>query len=204
MDSRSVQEISHDEIVRLMVGRSLSALYGRKEGKPQEEVLRLEGLSLAHPEHASEFLVRDVTFQLHRGEVLGLFGLMGAGRTELLEALFGLHPHRASGRVYLASQPVCFDSPRQAIDAGVVLAPEDRKREGLVLSLSVAANASLACLEQTERFGLLSTAREADLVGRFVQRLRIKTPSLGQVTRCSSTSRREALTSPRSVRSTSS
>jgi len=181
--SRPVPEVSHDEIVRLMVGRSLSDRYGRSKVGAGEELLRVEGLSLAHPERASEFLVRDVSFELHRGEVLGCFGLMGAGRTELLETLFGLHPHSASGRVYLAGQLVCFDSPRRAIDAGVVLAPEDRKREGLVLSLSVAANASLACLEQTERFGLLNASREADLVGRFVQRLRVKTPSLGRATR---------------------
>ena len=133
IESRPVQEISHDEIVRLMVGRDLSDLYCRSKAEPREELLRVEGLSLAHPARASEFLVRDVSFQLYRGEVLGCFGLMGAGRTELLETLFGLHPDRASGRVYLAGQPVWFDSPRQAIDAGLVLAPEDRKREGLVL-----------------------------------------------------------------------
>ena len=183
IDSRPAREISRDEIVRLMVGRSLSDLYGRKGSEPREEVLRVEDLSLAQAERASEFVVRNVSFQLHCGEVLGFFGLMGAGRTELLETLFGLHPLRSSGRVYLAGQPVWFDSPRRAIDAGLVLAPEDRKREGLILSLSVAANASLACLEQTERFGLLNASREADLVGQFVQRLCIKTPSLGRLTR---------------------
>ncbi len=183
IDSRRVQEVSHDEIVRLMVGRSLSELYSRSEGGPREEVLRVEGLSLAHPVHASEFLVRDVSFQLHRGEVLGLFGLMGAGRTELLETLFGLHPRRATGRVYLAGQPVWFDSPRRAIDAGLVLTPEDRKREGLVLSLSVAANASLACLDQTEDWGFLNASQEAELVGQYVNRFHIKTPSLRQLTR---------------------
>ncbi len=183
IDSRPVQEISHDEIVRLMVGRNLSDLYGRSEGEPREEVLRVEGLSLAHPERASEFLVRDVSFQLHRGEVLGLFGLMGAGRTELLETLFGLHPRRATGRIYLAGQPVWFDSPRRAIDAGLVLAPEDRKREGLVLSLSVAANTSLACLDQTEHLGFLDASQEAELVGQYVNRFHIKTPSLRQLTR---------------------
>ena len=183
IDSRPVQEISYDETVRLMVGRNLSDLYSRSKAEPREELLRVEGLSLAHPARASEFTVRDVSFQLYRGEVLGCFGLMGAGRTELLETLFGLHPDRASGRVYLAGQPVWFDSPRRAIDAGLVLAPEDRKREGLVLSLSVAANTSLACLDQTERFGFLDASRESDLVHRYVNRLRIKTPSIHQITR---------------------
>ena len=183
IDSRPVPEISHDQIVRLMVGRNLSDLYSRSKAEPREELLRVEGLSLAHPARASDYLVHDVCFRLFRGEVLGCFGLMGAGRTELLETLFGLHPDRANGRVYLAGQPVWFDSPRQAIDAGLVLAPEDRKREGLVLSLSVAANTSLACLAQTERLGLLDASREAELAHRYVNRLRIRTPSIHRTAR---------------------
>ena len=183
IDSRPVQEISHDEIVRLMVGRNLSDLYTRSKAEPREELLRVEGLSLVHPARASEFLVRDVSFQLRRGEVLGCFGLMGAGRTELLETLFGLHPDQASGRVYLDGQPVWFNSPRWAIAAGLVLVPEDRKEEGLVLSLSVAANTSLACLDQAERLGFLDASREADLVSRYVDRLRIRTPSIHRTAR---------------------
>lgn len=183
IDSRPVPEISRDEIVRLMVGRRLSDLYSRSQAEPRGELLRVEGLSLVHRTRASEFIVRDVSFELQRGEVLGCFGLMGAGRTELLETLFGLHPNRARGRVYLAGRPVWFDSPRQAIDAGLVLAPEDRKREGLVLSLSVAANTSLACLDQTERLGFLNASRESDLAGRYVSRLRIKTPSIHRIAR---------------------
>jgi ABC-type sugar transport system ATPase subunit len=183
INSLPVQGISHDEIVRLMVGRNLSDLFGRGKAEPREELLRVESLSLAHPARGSEFLVRDVSFQLYRGEVLGCFGLMGAGRTELLETLFGLHPERASGRVCLAGQQVRFDSPRQAIDAGLALAPEDRKREGLVLSLSVAANTSLACLDQTERLGFLDPSLEGDLVRGYVSRLRIKTPSIHRITR---------------------
>ncbi len=183
IDSRSVQEISQDEIVRLMVGRDLSDQYSRSQAEPREELLRVEGLSVGHPGRAADFLVRDVSFHLRRGEVLGCFGLMGAGRTELLEALFGLHPDRASGRIYLDGKPVWFKSPRRAIDAGLVLAPEDRKRDGLVLSLSVAANATLACLDQVERLGFLNPSREADLVGRYVSRLRIGTPSIRRTTR---------------------
>ena len=92
IDSRPVQEITHEEIVRMIVGRNLSDLYGRVRVETREEVLRVEGLTLTHPERASKLLVRDVSFHLHRGEVLGLFGLMGAGRTELLETLFACTP----------------------------------------------------------------------------------------------------------------
>jgi ribose transport system ATP-binding protein len=183
IDSRPVQAITHDEIVRMMVGRGLSELYTRSPAKPGAEILRVENVSLQHPERPDDFAVRKVSFNLHRGEVLGLFGLMGAGRTELLEVLFGLHPYRSDGSIILDGQPVCFRSPREAIDAGLVLAPEDRKREGLVLSMSVAANASLACLQQTQTLGLLDTRRETDLVDSYVSRLRIKTPSNRQLTR---------------------
>jgi ribose transport system ATP-binding protein len=183
IDSRPVQSITHDEIVRMMVGRGLSELYTRSPAKLGAEILRVENVSLQHPERPDDFAVRNVSFNLHRGEVLGLFGLMGAGRTELLEVLFGLHPYRSDGSIVLDGQPVWFRSPREAIDAGLVLAPEDRKREGLVLSMSVAANASLACLKQTQTLGLLDARRETDLVDSYVRRLRIKTPSNRQQTR---------------------
>jgi ribose transport system ATP-binding protein len=174
---------TQEEIVRMMVGRDLSDLYSRKPAARDEEILRVEHLSLAHPEQRDDFLVRDVSFELHRGEVLGIFGLMGAGRTELLETLFGLHPHRAGGKIILDGQRVWFRSPREAIDAGLVLAPEDRKRDGLVLSLNVAHNTSLACLRQTQTFGLLNARRETALAENYVQRLRIKTPSTRQLAR---------------------
>jgi len=124
-----------------------------------------------------------VSLHLRRGEVLGIFGLMGAGRTELLETLFGLHPKRARGNVFVEGREAWFQSPREAIDAGVVLAPEDRKREGLVLSLSVAANTSLACIGRTERLGLLDSARENELAAGYVKRLRTRTPSVHQLAR---------------------
>jgi len=146
-------------------------------------VLRVEGLHLAHPDRAGDFAVKDVSFAVRRGEVLGVFGLMGAGRTELLETLFGLHPHRARGQVFVAGRRVWFQNPRQAIDAGVALAPEDRKRDGLVLSLSVAANTSLACIGKTERLGLLDAALEDELADGYVKRLRTKTPTVHQPAR---------------------
>lgn len=181
--SHETKTATHDDIVRMMVGRDLSEMFSRTPTAPDEEVLRVEGLHLAHPERAGDFSVRDVSFHLRRGEVLGIIGLMGAGRTELLEVLFGLHPHRARGTIVVDGEKSWFTTPRAAIDAGVVLAPEDRKREGLVLSLSVAANTSLACLEQTERMGFLDAALEAKLADGYVKRLRTKTPSVHQLAR---------------------
>lgn len=181
--SQAANAASHDDIVRMTVGRDLSEMFSRSRAEPGAEVLRVEGLHLAHPERMGDFTVRDVSLHLRRGEVLGVFGLMGAGRTELLETLFGLHPKRATGKVTVEGREVWFQNARAAIDAGVVLAPEDRKREGLVLSLSVAANTSLACIGRTEHLGFLDGAREAELASGYVNRLRTKTPSVHQFVR---------------------
>ncbi|NGO38198.1 sugar ABC transporter ATP-binding protein [Limisphaera ngatamarikiensis] len=121
-----------------------------------------------------------MSLEVRRGEVLGIFGLMGAGRTELLETLFGLHPDHMEGRVELDGRPVRIRSPMDAIDLGLALAPEDRKAEGLVLEMSVRENASLACLNRLTRFGFIRTAAERTLVERYLKQLRVKTPSLEQ------------------------
>ncbi len=125
-------------------------------------------------------MVRDVSFAVHRGEVLGIFGLMGAGRTELLQTIFGLHPRAASGEVFVDGQRVRMTSPRKAIAAGLALAPEDRKADGLVLPLSVAHNVTLTCLSRIERSGFLRPRLESALAGNYVTTLRVKTPSLDQ------------------------
>ena len=174
---------TRDEMVRLMVGRDLTDLFPKTCAPAGDEMLRVKNISLRHPERAGDFAVRDVSFSVRKGEVLGLFGLMGAGRTELLQTIFGLHPHAASGEMWIAGQVVSIRSPRAAIDAGLALAPEDRKGDGLVLMHSVAENTTLACLDKVLRFGLLQPARERELVSRYVERLRVRTPSLQQAVR---------------------
>jgi ribose transport system ATP-binding protein len=181
--AREVHAVTTDEIVRMMVGRDPSDLFQKEVGTPGDEAMRVEGISLPHPERPGDRLVDDVSFSVRRSEVLGVFGLMGAGRTELLESIFGLHPEAASGRVYVEGRPVTIRSPRQAIAAGIALAPEDRKGGGLVLSMSVEENASLASLERAERGWFLDPARERGLVGGLTDRLGVKTPSLRQPVR---------------------
>ncbi len=187
-------DLTRDAIVRLMAGRVGASPVEARRTPPtrasssdaptaEEILLRAEGVSLpgAGAGVGRPFLVEDVSFTLRRGEVLGVFGLVGAGRTELLETLFGLHAGRATGRVTLEGQPVAFTSPAAAIAAGLALAPEDRKRDGLVLPMSVAANASLASLDRTLRAGFVSETREAAFITPYVERFRVKTPSLDQL-----------------------
>ncbi len=181
VDGAPFAEFTREAIVRLMAGREAKELFQRAAGEPGEELLRADALALPGGGVGRPFLVDRVSFTLRCGEVLGVFGLVGAGRTELLEILFGLHPDRATGYLTVGGQPAAFDSPADAIAAGLALAPEDRKRDGLVLPMSVAANASLASLERTLRAGFVSGTRESAYITPYVERFRVKTPSLDQL-----------------------
>ncbi|MBX2813432.1 MAG: sugar ABC transporter ATP-binding protein [Myxococcales bacterium] len=178
-----LQDLSRDEIVEMMVGRSVKGRRRPNRVSVGSEVLRAEGVSLRHPERHGDFLLKDINFHVCRGEVLGLFGLMGAGRTELLETMFGLHAARASGMVFVRGEHAKIHSPLEAIRHGLALAPEDRKREGLVLGMSVCENTSLACLSRFERAGFLNESAEREMVAASVARFRVKTPSIQQTIR---------------------
>ncbi len=172
--------VARDEMIRMMVGRDLADLFPKTPARPGDVALRVRNISLQHAERAGDFAVQDVSFEVQRGEVLGIFGLMGAGRTELLQTIFGLYPKTSTGEIEVEGQRVAIQSPQDAIAAGLALAPEDRKAEGVVLGLSVAHNTTLSCLPKIERLGLLQPKLERELVGNYVNRLRVKTPSLDQ------------------------
>jgi len=176
-------ETTRDEMVRLMVGRDLTDLFPKTSAPTGEEVLRVHNVSLRHPERAGDFVVRNVSFSVRRGEVLGVFGLMGAGRTELLQSIFGLHPGGASGEIWMENRLVPIHSASDAIRAGLALAPEDRKGDGLVLIQSIAENTTLACLEKISIAGVLQPARELAIAGHYAERLRVRTPSVYQAVR---------------------
>jgi len=178
-----LQDLSRDEIVHMMIGREKRTTVQRESAAAGAEELRVEGLSLVHPERPGDFLLNDIRFSAYRGEVLGIFGLMGAGRTELLETIFGLHPRGSSGDVFVSSQLVTIDSPARAIALGLALAPEDRKRDGVVLGMSVAENTSLACLQRFERGGFIDEAKEQRMVEDSVKRFRVKTPTIKETVR---------------------
>jgi ribose transport system ATP-binding protein len=164
--------LSTAEMVRLMANRELTEHYPRRRPAPGPEVLRVEGLCRGRH-------VRDVSFSLRRGEVLGVAGLLGAGRTEMARALMGADPPD-SGRVLLAGRELRPRSPSVAIRAGLGLLPEDRKTQGLVLALSVRANVALASLRRLSRLGVVDAGAETALARRYVDDLRVRTPGLEQ------------------------
>jgi ribose transport system ATP-binding protein len=179
--SSLVEELSHGDIVRMMVGRDIKDFFVKSDVVKSGEVLSVRDICLAHPERPGEYIVDHVGFVVKTGEVLGLFGLMGAGRTELLETIFGLHPKTSSGSIFVNGQPIKINSPKDAIRSGIGFITEDRKQEGLVMQMSVASSISLASLEKTERFGFLRNKLEIRLARSYIERLRIKTPSIRQV-----------------------
>jgi rhamnose transport system ATP-binding protein len=158
-------------LIRMMVGRELSAVFP-KRAVPLGEV----ALDVRHVSHRATG-VTDVSCSVRQGEILGLAGLVGSGRTQLAEILFGLTPADA-GEIRVHGQVLRLTSPRDAIDAGIGYVPEDRRQHGVVLEMSVASNASLASLENVSRRGLIDRAREQAAAERDVERFRIKTPSV--------------------------
>ncbi len=179
--SGPIDEVTQDGIVRMMVGREMKDFFVKADVATQQIVLAVSDICLADPARGADYVVDNVSFEVRAGEVLGLFGLMGAGRTELLETIFGLHPNRSSGDIFLDGRQIEIDSPIDAIGFGIGFVTEDRKAEGLILEMSVAANISLASLEQTERFELLSSRLENALARNHIKRLNIKTPSVKQI-----------------------
>jgi len=175
--SRPLAGLEHDDVVRMMVGRDIDTFFVKDHSKTEEIGFRVEKLSLAHPKRKNDYLFHDISFRVHKGEVLGLFGLMGAGRSELLETIFGVF-NLSLGQIYVEEQPVTISSPHDAIDAGIGLVPENRQIEGLVLDMTVAENTSLANLEPVLWHGFLSSRLEEQFTQSFIDRLNIKTSSV--------------------------
>ena len=169
--TRPTTGLTEAELVQLMIGRPLAEYLPRHDPTARgEEVLRVEGLTVS-----GRF--EDVSFALRAGEVVGLAGLVGAGRSEVAGALFGVAPAER-GRIVIGGREVRVGSPREAIRLGIGLVPEDRKRQGLVPSASGLHNISLAILDRLSRLGWLRRGEERVLGQRYVDRLRVRTPSL--------------------------
>ncbi|MBM1105862.1 sugar ABC transporter ATP-binding protein [Aurantibacter crassamenti] len=176
----NVSEASKDDLIRLMVGRDIKNMYVKESTDFGDEVLRVDGISLPKIYDKSEFLVKDVSFTIRQGEVLGIFGLMGAGRTELLETIFGLHPKVMTGTIYIAGKEVKIKSVMNAVENGMGLVPEDRKEDGLVLPMEIFKNISMASVNQVVKNGFLNAQTESELAKKYIDDLRIKTPSYNE------------------------
>jgi ABC-type sugar transport system ATPase subunit len=167
-----LREISARELIRQMVGREISMNSRRNSVPPGAELLRVEKLSRAP-------LLRDINFSLHAGEIIGLAGLIGAGRTELCRALFGIDSIH-HGNVRIAGKMARIRSPREAVQAGLALIPEDRQRTGLATALPLAHNLTLPALRSISRLGFLNKKAESRAAADLTARFRIRSASAEQ------------------------
>lgn len=172
-----VSEVDLEWIIEKMVGRDAGSLFQKEPHEIKQELLRVEHVSMLRP--GIGYFVHDVSFTLHAGEILGIYGLMGAGRTELFECLIGLHPE-AEGKIFLDGQQVTAPTIAQRIGMGFVLVPEDRQRSGIVQTLSVAGNMTLASLKRFVTRFILSPREERKGVADMIEELHIKVSTAEQ------------------------
>ena len=169
--TRRTQATNRQELISLMVGRELKESYPARQGAPDAVALEVRGLTGNGDV--------DISFQVRKGEILGLSGLVGAGRTELARVIFGAEPAE-SGEILLDGKPVQIRSPHDAIALGIGLIPEDRKTQGVFLDMDVKWNISFTQVRQLSRYAVVDGRRELTLAEKFRDLLRIKTPSLDQ------------------------
>ena len=166
IDTKYIKDITMDDVVQMMIGREIGERFPSRNVAIGGEVLRVEDLT-------HEKLFRDVNFSVRAGEVLGVSGLMGAGRTEIMQAIFGNLPG-VTGKIFIEGQEISIRNPRQAIAAGIGFITEDRKTEGLLLEKSIAENIELANLGKVSKSSVLSAKKGTELVKRGISEFRIK------------------------------
>ena len=171
--TRDISDVRTEELIQMMVGRQLDALFPKQEAPVSDAVLEVTNLTAA----AGKF--ENVSFALRAGEILGLAGLIGAGRTDVARALFGVHP-AASGSIKIDGRPVNIRSPQQAMDLGLGFVPEDRQHHGLVLRMSIAANITLPILPRFATAGWLRERDAKKVAARAAQRLEVRSAGTDQ------------------------
>lgn len=178
VETRPIGEVNREYLVRKMVDRELSQLYGEHICRATDEiVLSVQGLNPKRPTPRNA-RIKDINFDLKAGEILGFFGLVGAGRTEIMEMLFGMAPYQ--GEIRIGGERVDITEPSKAIELGLGFVTEDRKEQGLVLNMTVRENFSLTHLGDYCTFDFVNESKEGEACEVYVRDLGIKTPSIEQ------------------------
>lgn len=177
------ENVNQDRIITGMVGRAITQLFPRKEHTSGEVVLEVKDWTVYNPEVPNKKMIDGVSFQAKKGEILGIAGLMGAGRTELMMSLFGAYGFNKSGHIYIDGKEVEIKEPRDAIEKGLCYLSEDRKKTGLVLMMDIKENITLPSLKKIASPRGINENEEIKIANRYVEALKIKTPSIEQKTR---------------------
>ncbi|MCA9447583.1 MAG: sugar ABC transporter ATP-binding protein [Candidatus Omnitrophica bacterium] len=173
----ATKETDSNHVVSAMVGRDIEDLFPWRERPIGDTILQVEDLTVEDPSHHRP-LLDHVSFELHKGEILGLSGLMGAGRTELAESLFGVPPGKMSGRILLEGSEIRIRHPKDAIKVGIALLTEDRKQSGCLFNLSVQKNVSLASMKKVSSGPWVRVSSERELAKKYADELAIKSSNL--------------------------
>lgn len=175
--TKRTEEFTKDEVISLMVGREVENIFPESTHEPESEALRVENLTVYDPTLPDKKVVDDVSFSVRKGEVVGIAGLMGAGRSELLMAIFGSWQGKRTGKIFVEGKEVSINSPTDAIQAGIGFVTEDRKRYGLILDKSIVENITLASLKEVSGRFLTDQLRETTATKNLMSTLRIKASS---------------------------
>lgn len=174
-----MSKITMDEIISRMVGRDIQDMFPKAPGERGDKVLQVTDLSLDHPIIPDKKLLKNVSFSAYRGEILGISGLMGSGRSELVSTIFGAYRQGRSGEIRLHGVKLDIKRPKDAIEQGIALVTEDRKALGLILGQSVLCNMTIGSLETVaKQWGIINKAKERNLAWDYISKLNIKTPGL--------------------------
>jgi len=175
VDTRSMKDITRDDLIRMMVGRTISNLFPKQDVKAGDVILKVQNLT-----RAGSF--QDVSFELRRGEILGLAGLVGAGRTNVARAIFGVEP-ATSGNLQIDGREVVVTSPQQAIDLGLAYVPEDRQLHGLIPAMHITSNISLPMLDEYSRMGWLQDKSERKSTYEAARQMEVRANNIWQLAR---------------------
>jgi len=178
--SDRTENLTEDKVISLMVGRDLSQRFPKKKHELGEVILEVKDFTLHDYEMRDKKVVDNVCFQARRGEILGIAGLMGAGRTELAQGIFGVHKGKRAGEVFLNGEQVSINNPHEAINKGIVYLSEDRKRYGLVLGMDIKENIVLPNLDAISKMGVINNDQKVLEATKYVKDLKIKTRTLEQ------------------------
>lgn len=176
--TEDAKSTTHQKIISMMVGREITAMYPDQYIEPGKELLEVENYSVLSPDKIGKFAVKNASLTVRSGEIVGISGLLGSGRTELVSALFGAFEKKGTGRVKIEGVETNIKNPRQAIRHGLSFLTEDRKRSGLMLNSGIMQNISLAVLRAVSRRGIMQKPLERKLAEGLAGNLRIKAPNV--------------------------
>ena len=173
----AMADIKASDIIRMMIGREMTSLFPREAHPIGDVVFEARNVICIDPQNVNRRRVDNVSFQLRRGEILGIAGLVGAGRTELVSALFGCYRGPYTAEILLEGKPITVRTPKEAVRHGLCMVPEDRKAHGIVPDLAVGQNITLSTLDSYTSGGLIDENREMRDIGAAIAQMRIKTAS---------------------------